>query len=134
VARVHAHPRGMGPKMDSLLYVILGSLLRNRIVSPLWIRQTDTQGRGSPFPYARSLINNTYFPASSPLLSLPTAAAASSSSFSSSVSTITAKRKGTVEELEARVESNGYKRGAYREKNSAQDNGKHNNKTKKNQM
>src|SRR5271168_1488292 len=25
VARVHAHPRSMGPKMDSLLYAILGS-------------------------------------------------------------------------------------------------------------
>ena len=66
MARVHAHPRAMGPKMDSLLYVILGPLLRNRIVSPLWTRQTNTQGRGSPFPYARSLINNTCFPASSP--------------------------------------------------------------------
>src|SRR5271170_8167861 len=36
VARVHAHPRSMGPKMDSLLYTILGSLLRNRFVLPLW--------------------------------------------------------------------------------------------------
>jgi hypothetical protein len=27
----------MGPKMDSLLYAILGSFLRNRFVSPLWI-------------------------------------------------------------------------------------------------
>jgi hypothetical protein len=25
VARMHAHPRSMGPKMDSLLYAILGS-------------------------------------------------------------------------------------------------------------
>jgi hypothetical protein len=25
VARVHVHPRSMGPKMDSLLYAILGS-------------------------------------------------------------------------------------------------------------
>jgi hypothetical protein len=45
-----------------------------------------------------------------------------------------AKRKGTAEELEARAESNNYKRGAHREKDSARDNGKHNNKTKKNQM
>ena len=37
-----AHPQSMGPKMDFLLYAILGSLLRNRFVSPLWIRQTDT--------------------------------------------------------------------------------------------
>jgi hypothetical protein len=35
-------PLPMGPKMDSLLYAILGFLLRNRFVSPLWIRQTDT--------------------------------------------------------------------------------------------
>jgi hypothetical protein len=48
--------------MDSLLYAILGSVLRNRFVSPLWIRQTDTQERGIPFRYARSLINNAYFP------------------------------------------------------------------------
>jgi hypothetical protein len=29
VARAHAHPRSIGPEMDSLLYAILGSLLRN---------------------------------------------------------------------------------------------------------
>ena len=29
VARAHAHPRSMGPEMDSLLYAILGSVLRN---------------------------------------------------------------------------------------------------------
>jgi hypothetical protein len=29
----------MGPKIDSLLYAILSSLLRNRFVLPLWIRQ-----------------------------------------------------------------------------------------------
>ena len=34
VARVHAHPRSMGPKIDSL-YAILSSLLRNRFVLPL---------------------------------------------------------------------------------------------------
>ena len=39
VARVHARPRSMGPKMDTLLYAILGSLLRNRFILPLWIRQ-----------------------------------------------------------------------------------------------
>jgi hypothetical protein len=44
-----------------------------------------------------------------------------------------AKRKATAEELEARAESNGYKRGAYREKDSTRDNGKHNKKTKRNQ-
>ncbi len=57
------------------------------------------------------------------LLSLPTAA----------FSTITAKRKATAEELEAQAESNGYKRGAHREKDSTRDNGKHNKKTKTNQ-
>jgi hypothetical protein len=48
-------------------------------------------------------------------------------------STIMAKRKATAEELEARAESNGYKRGAHREKDSTRDNGKHNKKTKRNQ-
>jgi hypothetical protein len=85
----------MGPKMDSLLYAILGSLLRNRFVSPLWIRQC--------------------FPASSPsfslLLPLPTAAAVSSSFFTTTTtSTIMPKPKATAEELEARAESKGYKR------------------------
>jgi hypothetical protein len=82
----------MGPKMDSLLYAILGFLLHNRFVSPLWIRQTDTQGRGSPFRHACSLINYACFLASSP-----------------SFSTIMAKRNATAEELEAQAESNGYK-------------------------
>jgi hypothetical protein len=41
-----------------------------------------------------------------------------------------AKQKATAEELEARAESNGYKRGVYREEDSARDNGKHNKKTK----
>jgi hypothetical protein len=31
----------MGLEIDSLLYAILSSLLRNRFVLPLWIRQTD---------------------------------------------------------------------------------------------
>jgi hypothetical protein len=54
VARVYAHPRAMGPKIDSLLSAILGSHLRNRFISPVWIRQRDIQGRGSSFRYARS--------------------------------------------------------------------------------
>jgi hypothetical protein len=57
------------------------------------------------------------------LLPLPTAA----------FSTIMAKRKATIEELGARAESNGYKRGAHREKDSTRDNGKHNKKTKRRQ-
>jgi hypothetical protein len=56
------------------------------------------------------------------LLPLPTAA----------FSTIMAKRKATAEELEARAEFNGYKRGAYREKDSTRDSGKHNKKTIRN--
>ena len=44
-----------------------------------------------------------------------------------------AKRKITAEELLTRAESNDYKRGAYREKDSARDNRKHNKKTKTNQ-
>ena len=44
-----------------------------------------------------------------------------------------AKRKSTAEQLEARAESNGYDRGAHREKESIRDNGKHNKKTKRNQ-
>jgi hypothetical protein len=48
-------------------------------------------------------------------------------------STIMAKRKAMAEELRARAESNGYKRGAHREKDSTRDNGKYNKKTKRNQ-
>src|SRR5436309_1928709 len=43
------------------------------------------------------------------------------------------ERKATAEELETRAESNGYKRGAHREKDSTRDNGKHNEKSKRNQ-
>src|SRR5256885_16824404 len=64
MARVHAHLDRWAPKMDSLLFAILG------FVSPLWIRQTDIQGHGSPFRHARILINNVCFPASSPSFSL----------------------------------------------------------------
>src|SRR5271155_1956913 len=45
-----------------------------------------------------------------------------------------AKRKATTEELGARAETNGYKRGAHREKDSTRDNGKHNKKTKRSKM
>jgi hypothetical protein len=46
---------------------------------------------------------------------------------------VTARRKVTAEELEARAESNGYRRGAHREKDSARNDGKYNDKTKMNQ-
>jgi hypothetical protein len=66
------------------------------------------------------LISNACFPACSLSVSLllpfPTAA----------FSAIMAKRKATAKELEARAESNGYKRGTRREKDSTRDNGKHN--------
>jgi hypothetical protein len=42
------------------------------------------------------------------------------------------KRKATAEELEAQAESNGYRKGVYREKDSVRNDEKHN-KTKKNQ-
>jgi hypothetical protein len=44
-----------------------------------------------------------------------------------------AKRKATVEELEARAESNGYRRRVHREKDGIRDDGKHNKKIKRNQ-
>jgi hypothetical protein len=44
-----------------------------------------------------------------------------------------AKRKATAEELLARAESKGYKRGAHQEEDSTRDNRKHNDKTKMNQ-
>jgi hypothetical protein len=56
------------------------------------------------------------------LLPLPTAAF-----------TIMAERKATTKELGARAETNGYKRGAHREKDSTRDNGKHNKKSKRSQ-
>jgi hypothetical protein len=56
MARVDAHSRSMGPKIDPLLYAILVCLLCSRFVSPLWIRQTGIQGCGSP------LINYTCVP------------------------------------------------------------------------
>jgi hypothetical protein len=37
VVHMYVHPRWMGPKIDSLLYAISGSLLRNRFVLLLWI-------------------------------------------------------------------------------------------------
>jgi hypothetical protein len=107
--------------MDSLLYAILDSVLRNLFVSPVWIRQTDNQWHGSPFRHAHSFINNACFPAFSP------------SSQRLPSPTIMAKQKATAEELEARAESNGYKRGAHREEDSTRDDMKYNDDTKKQQ-
>ena len=44
VARMHAHPRAMVPQMTPFLYAILGSLLRNFLVSLMWIRQQALKG------------------------------------------------------------------------------------------
>jgi hypothetical protein len=52
VARVHAHPRSMSPKMDSLLYAILGSLLCN----PLHLAFVDTTDRILKGVKARSVV------------------------------------------------------------------------------
>ena len=64
----------MGPKRDSLLYAIMGSLLRNRFVLPLWIPTVDTQGRRSPFRQARSLVNKRVLSRFVSILPLSTAA------------------------------------------------------------
>ena len=63
-----SHPRSMGPKMDSI-YAILGCLLRSRFVSPLWVRQTDTQRRGSPLINYASSPSFSLFQRPSSLLS-----------------------------------------------------------------
>jgi hypothetical protein len=111
VARVHAHPRSMGPKngLPSLRYFGLppAQPLRLAPVDPTdrYLRawkpvpsclQFDQQRMLSRF---FSLLPPSFLP---PLL-LPLPAAP--------FSTIMAKRKATAEELEARAESNGYKRG-----------------------
>jgi hypothetical protein len=114
MARVHAHPRVMGPKMDSLSLRYFGLAL----VDP-----TDRYLRAwKPVPSCLQFDQQRVLSRSFSLLPLPTAA------FS-----IMAKRKATTEELGARAESNGYKRGAHREKDSTRDNGKHNKKTKRGQ-
>ena len=106
VARVHAHPRSMGPKMDSpsLRYFGLPS------AQPLRLALVD------------STVLSRFFPL---LLPLPTAAAISSFFTTTSSSTIMPKPKATAEELEVRAESKGYKRGAHQERDSARDDRKH---------
>jgi hypothetical protein len=73
VARVHAHPRSIGPKIDSLLYAILGSppaqpLRRLALVDPTGRQILKGVEARSAMP--RSLINYACFPASSPSISL----------------------------------------------------------------
>jgi hypothetical protein len=117
-ARVHAHPPSMGPKMDTLSLRYFGlppaQPLRLALVDP-----TDRYLRvWKPVPvclqFDQQRVLSRFFlppsPSFSLLLPLPTAAF-----------TIMAKQKATTEELEARAESNGYKRGAHREKDSTRD-------------
>jgi hypothetical protein len=111
----------MGPQMDSLLYAILGSLLRNSFIFAL-VDPTDRYLRAwKPVPsclqFDQQRVLSRFFSFllfSSPsfsLLLLP-------SSFSSLLlplltvvfSTIMAKRKVTGEELKTRAEFNGYKK------------------------
>jgi hypothetical protein len=70
VARVHAHPRSMGPKMDSLLYAILGSLPRTRFVRPCGSDRQILKGVEARSGHACSLTSNACFPAASPSLPL----------------------------------------------------------------
>src|ERR1700733_2515838 len=119
MARVHAHPRSMGPKWTPFLCAIFGlppaQPLRLALVDPTdrYLRAWKPAPSCLQFNQQRVL---SHF--SSLLLPLPTAA----------FSTIMAKRKATAEELEARAESNGYERGPHREKDSTRDNGKYNKK------
>src|SRR5947209_19159609 len=126
MARMHAHPRFMGPKMDSISLRYFGLRPCETASSrPLWIRQTDTKGveARSVVPAVWSATRASRFfslflspsPSSNGrLLHLP-------------------KRNATTEQLGARAECNGYKRGALREKDSTRDNGKYNKKTKRSQ-
>jgi hypothetical protein len=109
------------PKWTLFLYAILGSVPRNRFVSSsrIYLRAWKPV---PPCPTFRSA-TRAFPPLLPPSFPLPTAA----------FSTTMARRKATAEELEAQAESNGYKRGAHREKDSTRDNGKHNKKTKRNQ-
>ena len=89
--------------MDSLLYAILGSLLRNRFV-PALVDPTDRYLRAwKPVPSCPQFDQQRVLSRFFSLLLLPTAA----------FSTIMAKRNATAEELEAQAESNGYRRGAH---------------------
>ena len=107
----------MGPKNGLPSFRYFG--LRLALVDP-----TDRYLRAwKPVPSCLQFDQQRVLSRSFSLLPLPTVA----------FSTIMAKRKATTEELGARAESNGYKRGAHREKDSARDIGKHNDKTRKEQ-
>ena len=107
VARVHADPRSMGPKMDSLSLRYFGL----RPAQPLRLALVDPTDRylraWKPVPSCLQFDQQRVLSRFFSLLPLPTA-----------VYSIMAKRKATAEELEARAESNGYKRGAHQEEES----------------
>jgi hypothetical protein len=119
MARVHAHPRSMGPKMDSISLRYFG-LRPSQPVRLALVDPTDKYLRTwKPIPSCILISNACLLPPSP-------------SSNGRLLHTM-ARRKATAEELEAQAKSNGYKRGAHREKDSTRDNGKHNKKTKRSQ-
>jgi hypothetical protein len=110
----------MGPKMDTLSLRYFWALSR-----PCGSDRQILEGVEACSVMSAVCSATRAFPLLPPsfsLFPLPTAAF-----------TIMAKRKATTEELGARAETNGYKRGAHREKDSTRDNGKHNKKTKRSQ-
>jgi len=124
MARVHAHPRLIGPKMDSLSLRYFGLPPAQPLRLAL-VGSTDRYLRAwKPVPsclqFGQQRVLSRFF---SLLLPLPTAA----------FPTVMAKRKATTEEPGTRAESNGYNREAHREKDSTRGNGKHNKKTTGNQ-
>jgi hypothetical protein len=123
MARVHAHPRSMGPKMDTLSLRYFWAPAQ-----PLRLALVDRLGGVEAcFRHVCSLISNACFPASSSLLFPP------SPSSNGRLHHHGETKSHETEELGARAETNGYKRGAHREKDSTRDNGKHNKKTKRSQ-
>ena len=95
----------MGPKMDSLLYAILGS--DRQILKGVEARSVVPVVWSATRAFPLLLPPSPSFPL---LLPLSTAA----------FSTIMAKRKATAGQLEAQAEFNGHKRGVRREKVSTE--------------
>src|SRR5205085_8385218 len=104
MARVHAHPRSMGPKMDSLSLRYFGlppaQPLRLALVDPTdrYLRAWKPVPPCLRFDQQRVLVH--FFSALLPLSP-------------SSNGRLPPPLWRTAEELEARAESNGYKRGAH---------------------
>src|SRR3984957_8758585 len=118
MARGHANPQSMSPKMDSLSLRFFG------LVDP-----TDRYFRAwKPVPSCLQFDQQRVLSRFFSLLLSP-----SPSSNGRLPPPSWRNEKPRAGELEARAESNGYKRGAHREKDSTRDNGKHNKKSKRNQ-